>query len=194
MILFIGWILLAPGLASVLIVEKPLKKADAIFVLAGSAAYVERNQKAAALYKEGIAPKIFLTNDGMTGGWNKKEQRNQYFVERALSELISQGVSENNIEILPGKVDGTEDEARLFIETVREKNLKSVLLVTSAYHSRRTLWTFENFAQKNELSIEIGIESPPEQQTAASTWWLSESGWTSVGLEFVKIGYYRLIY
>lgn len=194
--LLLLWILLAPILAENLIVERSLEQADAIFVLGGSAAYVERNQQAALAFKKGIAPKIFLTNDGLKGGWNKKEQRNPYFVERAKWELIAQGVPESAIEILPEIVDGTHDEAALFAETFKERNLRSVLLITSAYHSRRTLRTFENAALKNNLSIEIGIEPAfVGQQTPPSfTWWLKRAGWQYVAGEYLKSFYYWLFY
>lgn len=192
----LGWILLAPCLATLLIVEKPLARADAIFVLSGSAAYIERNQKAAALYRRGVAPKIFLTDDGVKGGWDKKERRNPFYVERARWELMGQGVPEDAIEVLPGTVEGTEDEAKLFAEAAREKDLKSVLLVTSAYHTRRTFWTFENSAKKNDLAIEIGIESPPtgQQTPPPFYWWATATGWRVVGAEYVKIVYYWFFY
>lgn len=190
------WILIAPVLASFLIVDKRLEKADAIFVLAGAAAYVERNQKTAALYKQGVAPKIFLTNDGLRGGWNQKEQRNPYFVERARWELIAQGVPENAIEILPGTVAGTDEEAALFAKTVAEKNLKSVLLVTSPYHTRRVFRTFGKAASKNDLPVELGVASPPtgEQTPKPFVWWLSRRGWRDVAGEYVKILYYWIYY
>lgn len=196
LILFSAWILLAPCPASFLIVEKPLEKADAIFVLGGAATYVERNQRAAALYKQGIAPKIFLTDDGLRGGWNEKEQRNPYYVERARWELIAQGVPENVIETLPGTVDGTKDEAELFVKTAREKKLKSVLLVTSAYHTRRALRTFEKISADNGLKTEIGILSAPfgQQTPPPFYWWLSSSGWNMVAGEYVKSFYYWVYY
>lgn len=193
---FLLWILFAPFLAESLIVEKPLQHADAIFVLGGSSVYVERNQQAALAFKQGIAPKIFLTNDEVKSGWNRKEQRNPYFVERARWELIEQGVPENAIEILPEIVKSTQDEAELFAKTFREKDLHSVLLITSAYHSRRTLWTFEKTALKNDLSIEIGIEPVPvgQQTPPVFTWWLKQSGWRLVAGEYLKGLYYWLFY
>jgi len=196
LILFVIWILLAPVLASFLIVEKPLERADAIFVLAGSAAYIERNQKAAALYKQGIAPKIFLTDDGSRGGWNNKEQRNPYYVERARWELIAQGVPENVIETLPGTVAGTDEEAELFVKTAREKKIKSVLLVTSAYHTRRALRTFEKVSADGDLKTEIGIRFAPvgRQTPSPFYWWLSPSGWNMVAGEYVKSFYYWVYY
>lgn len=194
--LFLIWILLAPYLAENLIVEKPLSKADAIFILGGSSTYIERSQQAALAYKQGISSKIFLTNDGLKSGWNKKEQRNPYYVEKARGELISQGVPETAIEILPGTVYGTQDEAELFAKTFQERDLHSVLLITSAYHSRRTLWSFEREAARNNLSIEIGIEPVPvgRQTPPAEIWWIKRNGWRWIAGEYTKGLYYWLFY
>ncbi|MGC2238034.1 MAG: YdcF family protein [Pyrinomonadaceae bacterium] len=196
LLLFIVWIFLAPFLAERLIVEKPLQRADAILVLGGSSTYLERTSKAAEVYKKGVAPKIFLTDDGKKGGWNKQEQRNPFFVELARSELIKQGVAEDAIEILPGIVEGTQDEAILLEKTARERNLKSVLLVTSSYHTRRALRTFEKVLQNNNDSVEIGIESPPTgwQTSNPSYWWFSARGWNFVAGEYLKTVYYWLFY
>lgn len=195
LLLLLAWILAAPFFARFLIAEKPLERADAIFVLGGSAAYIERNQAAAQLYKQGIAPKILVSDDGTQGGWNKLERRNPYFAEKARWELIGQGVPAEVIEILAPTVEGTHEEADLLIETAPEKHLNSVLLVTSAYHTRRTLRTFERAAAKNNLPLEIGIEFPPEQQIPpAFSWWTSRKGWSAVGGEYVKLVYYWLFY
>jgi uncharacterized SAM-binding protein YcdF (DUF218 family) len=192
--LFLLWLFLAPFLAKGLIVEKSIDKADAILVLSGSSTYLERTQKAAEVFKTGVAPKIFLTDDGSQGGWDKREQRNPFFAERARWELIKQGVPEDAIEILPGVVEGTQDEAVLTERTLRERNLRSILLVTSPYHTRRTLSTFETLLHKN--AIETGIASPPtgEQSPSPNYWWLSVRGWRFVAGEYLKIAYYWLFY
>jgi len=192
----VGWIFLAPFLAEKLIVEKPLDRADAILILSGSAAYIERTQEAAVAFKKGTAPKIFLTNDGLQGGWNQKEKRNPYFAELARWELIRQDIPEGAIEILPTVVKGTNDEANLLARVSAERKLKSLLLVTSAYHSRRALWTFERTVSRNNLSLNVGIKFPPSGQQTLSpfVWWLDIQGWEMVGLEYVKIVYYWLIY
>lgn len=194
--LFLLWVVVAPYLAENLIVEKPLAHADAIFILGGSSAYVERSQHAALAFKRAVAPKIFLTNDNLESGWDKREQRNPYFVERARSELIAQGVPETAIEILPETVFGTQDEARLFAQIFRERHLHSVLLVTSAYHSRRTLRAFEREAARNDLSIEIGIDPAPvgQQTPPSAAWWLKQTGWRWIGGEYLKGLYYWLFY
>lgn len=176
------WIFLAPDF---LIVEKKIEKADAIWVLGGSSAYLERTQKAAELYKLGFASKIFVVNDGVLSGWNEAEKRNIPFYELAERQLIAQGVSVEAIEVLPKLVESTNDEATLLIEIAQERQLKSVLLVTSPYHSRRTLWTFERAVLKNNSSIEIGLQYCLQE---------TRTNWRYVGEEYVKIIYYWLFY
>lgn len=187
--LLLAWILLAPFLANLLIVEKPLEKADAIWVLGGSSTYIERDQKAVELYRKGITTKIFIVNDGVMSGWNQKEQRNIPIYELSRRELITQGVPNEAIEILPKLVEGTKDEADLLIETAQSRQIKSVLLVTSAYHSRRTLWTFQKTVIKNNLSVEIGL-----QKSSNKSWLLSPNDLLFVGKEYVKLAYYWLFY
>lgn len=191
-----GWTVFAPFLAKSLIVEKTLQTSEVIWVLGGSGTYLERNRKAAELYKKGIAGKIILTNDGNVGGWSKMEGRNLAFTELASRELIAQGVPAEAIEILPDLVQGTDDEADLFSEAVQIRQLNSVLLVTSAYHSRRTLWTFQRAASKKGLSVEIGLESAPtgEQTPPPMYWWISRKGWSLVGGEYLKMIYYWFSY
>lgn len=193
---FAAWISLSCLSASYLAVEKPIQSADAIFVLSGSDAYVERTAEAAKLFKEKTAPKIFLTNDGLKGGWDQEEQRNPYFVERARWELIGRGVPAEAIEILPTIVGGTIEEANLLIKVSAERNLNSLLLVTSTYHTRRTLWTFERIVSRNNSPLNVGIKFPSNENLIPSPfgWWLSVQGWQTVGAEYVKIVYYWLIY
>jgi uncharacterized SAM-binding protein YcdF (DUF218 family) len=190
----LAWILIAPYLATGLIVSKPLEQADVILVLGGSSVYIERTQKAAELYKKGVAPKIVLTDDGGRAGWSRLEQRNPPYVELAQKELIRQGVPLENIEVLKPQVSGTIYEAHLLQKKTEETNWKRVLMVTSAYHTSRALWTFEKVFDENKT--EIGIEfSPVGQQTPTpSVWWLTPFGWKVVAGEYVKLVYYWLRY
>jgi uncharacterized SAM-binding protein YcdF (DUF218 family) len=194
--LLLIWILFAPFLAERLIVEKSLEKADAILILGGSATYLERTQKATELYKNGVAPKIFLTDDGERGSWNAKEQKNPKFAELAQKRLIEQGISPENIEILQPEVSGTIDEAQVLANKARENNLKNVIIVTSAYHTRRALWTFERKFEQENLSVNFGIFAPPAgiQTPPPQIWWLSPRGWQFVAGEYLKSLYYSVFY
>jgi uncharacterized SAM-binding protein YcdF (DUF218 family) len=193
-IVFWLWFVLAWLAAGCLIVERKLDKADVVLILGGSAAFEERTEKAAEIYHQQRAPKIFLTDDGERGGWNSKEQRNPFFVERARWHLLELGVSADAIEILPKQVNSTYDEAVLFREEASKHQLKSVIIVTSVYHTRRAFWTFSRNSVND--SFLIGIESPPvgQQSPLPQTWWWYFRGWNFVGGEFLKLGYYWLFY
>lgn len=190
------WIIVAPFVADELVVNRPLEKADAILVLSGSSEYIDRTHEAAKIFKAGVATKIFLTNDGREGGWNESEKRNPYFFEKARAELLVKGVPDEAIEVFPPYVHGTDDEANLVVPIAVERKLGSILLVTSPYHTRRALWTFERAAAKNNASLTIGVLSPPENYRYPTrfNWWMSIYGWSSVGFEYVKFVYYWLFY
>ena len=196
LLLFFVWIFIAPFLAAFLIIEKPLEKADAIFVFGGSSVYIERTGKAAELFKNGVSSKIFLTDDGERGGWSRAEQRNPAFVELAKNELIKQGVAAENIEILQPVVSATADEAKVLAETIKAKNLNSVLLVTSGYHTRRAFRVCEKVLRENNLETQIGIVSPATgiQTPKPNFWWLSPNGWYYVGGEYLKSIVYWTFY
>lgn len=196
LLLFLLWIFVAPYFAEYLIIEKPLEKADAILVLGGSRTYLERTRKAAELYKNGVATKIYLTDDGEFAGWSRTEKRNPPFVELARNALVSNGIPAENIEILEPQVTGTIYEARILSEKAKNANLNSLLLVTSAYHTRRAFWTFQRiFAEQNQMT-RLGITSPPagEQTPVPDFWWFYPSGWNFVAGEYVKFVIYSVYY
>ncbi|MDH3528273.1 MAG: YdcF family protein [Acidobacteriota bacterium] len=192
MILF--WVITAPFLANRLIVEKRIDKADVILVLSGSAAYSERTRMAAEVYRAGVSDMILLSDDGTKAGWSVAEERNPRFVELASRSLVEQGVDPDSIGIMDEQVSGTIDEAVGFAGIAGKKGWKSVLIVTSAYHSRRALNTFEG--QLADTGIDVGIVSPrPGEDTPpAFIWWLSPKGWRLVAGEYLKSAYYWFFY
>ena len=194
LVLVLVWGVLAWVAARALVVNAPLASADAIVVMSGSSTYVERTQKAAEFYRQGRAPLVVLTNDDTRGGWSSAQQRNPYFVERARDELIKQGVPVEKIRVAPGIASSTHDESMLLKDYAVQQRFRSILVVTSAYHSRRALRSLrQSFAGTNTI---IGLEPVPAgSQTPESTlWWLHPDGWRSVGGEYVKLLYYWLRY
>ena len=186
------WVTVAWVAARLLVVNTPLNRADAIVVMSGSAVYKERTQRAAEYYQQGLGPRILLTNDNLRGEWSSPEQRNPYFHELARNKLLNSGVPPDRVEVLPGTVTNTYDEAVALRDYARAHQLRSLLVVTSAYHSRRALWTLNRvFA---DTGIEIGLQSIEngEQTPPPLTWWLHLRGWQMVVGEYVKNVYYRL--
>lgn len=194
LLLFLSWIFLAPRLAERLVVEKPLERADVILVLGGSSVYFERTEKAAEIYRQGVAPKIVLTDDGERAGWSRFERRNIPYVELAQRNLVARGVPVESIEIIKPIGSGTIYEAQEFKEKSTRENWQTVLLVTSAYHTRRTRWTFDRVFENK--AVEFGIAAPPAggQTPPPGYWWLTPHGWNFVAGEYVKSFYYWVYY
>jgi len=194
LVAFVAWSLLAWTAAEALIVKAELAQPDALVVLAGSSTYVERTRRAAQLFQEGRAPSIVLTNDNELSGWSVDEQRNPLFVERAAGELKRQGVPAEKIEIAPGAVSSTYDEAVRLREYANARGLKSILVVTSAYQSRRALWTFRRVFEGSGVAVGVSAVEPGEQSPRAGVWWLYPLGWQMVPGEYVKMIYYWVRY
>lgn len=188
------WFVLAWAAARALIVQAELPAADAIVVLSGSSTYVERTHKAAELFKQGRAPLIVLTDDHTRGGWSNALQTNPYFVERAHEELTKQGVPPDKIIVAPGLAASTHDETLILKDYALARSFRSVLVVTSAYHSRRALRSLRRTFAGTEITV--GIEPAPVgmQTPSAAWWWLRREGWRDVAVEYAKLVYYWFRY
>ena len=103
-------------------------------------------------------------------------------------------VPNERIEVLPRRVASTHDEALLLKEYVDEHHLRSLLVVTSAYHSRRALWTFRRAFEGSGVAVGVAEGEPGLQTPTPGTWWFSPRGWRAVAGEYVKMVYYRLSY
>ena len=96
------------------------------------------------------------------------------------------------VETVARVVTSTFDEAEALREYAATHNLRSLLVVTSGYQSRRALWTLRKvFAGSG---VEVGVEAvePGQQTPRAALWWCSPLGWKLVPGEYAKMIYYRL--
>lgn len=191
----VAWGVAAWTAAEFLTVKADLSRADVIVVLAGASTYVERTRHAAKLFHEGRAPKIALTDDQVRGGYSPERDRNPFFVERAADELRQAGVPTESIEVITGPAVGsTHDEAKLLREYASARGLRSVLVVTSAYHSRRALWTLRRVFRGSGVEVGLDPVAPGGQSPAPATWWLHGLGWKMVAGEYLKMAYYLVCY
>jgi uncharacterized SAM-binding protein YcdF (DUF218 family) len=188
------WPLAAWLAAQALIVTPEPARADALAVLAGSATYLERTQHAAQLFRAGRAPRIILTNDNIRSGWSVAEQRNPLFVERAVEQLRSAGVPADKIDIVPGNVFSTYDEVLRLREYAGLRGWRSLLVVTSAYQSRRARWTLHRVFNGSGVTTGVDAAPPGQQSPRAATWWLHRFGWKLVPGEYAKLIYYWIKY
>ena len=154
-----------------LCVESGKVAADVIIVLGGGSH--ERPLRAAELFKQHAAPRIILTGVG-------DDQINRRL-------LLQAGVPASAIQI-EGQSTTTRENAEFTLKLLREENLHSAILVTSWYHSRRSLKTFEHYAP------DLAFYSRPAYFAFA------REDWTRLGinkrmrLEFLKLPGYWIRY
>ena len=182
---------LAAPLAHFLVVRAEPLRADVVVVLSGSSVYDERIRHGISVFQEGWARSIVLTNDGLRGRWSRRRQANLTSVERARDAVVDAGIPHDRLIILPPAVGSTFDEAIAVRNFAERAGVRSVLVVTSPYLSRRALWVFRRVL---EPAVRVGIDSPPPGRLSPvpAKWWLSRAGWHNVALEYPKLVYYRI--
>lgn len=115
-----------PYLIRFLTVDQELEQADVIIALSGG---TERELYAAELYRLGYAPRIIMS--GIAPGAQSMARR-----------AIEVGVPCSGI-VIEDKSESTYDNAVFTREIVLQQNFKSAIVVSSAYHMRRSKMVFE---------------------------------------------------
>jgi uncharacterized SAM-binding protein YcdF (DUF218 family) len=188
-----GWTLAWMAARALIVRDSPVH-ADAVLVLSGAPVYFERVAYAGRLFADGRADTVLLTNDGVKGSWSMTLGRNPLYYERATLRLTQAGVPPSSIEILQGPITSTHDEAVLVREYVSAHPIKSLIIITSQYHTRRALWTVRQVFKGTPVEIGIEPADPGQNTPPPATWWLHATGWHTVPVEWVKLPYYWLRY
>ena len=95
---------------------------------------------------------------------------------------------------MPEIVSSTHEEAVRLRAYAEARGYRSLLVVTSAYQSRRALWTFRRVFEGGPVRVGVEPVGPGRQTPRAYLWWLHPLGWRLVPGEYVKLAYYRLHY
>ena len=175
-----------------LVFEQKPQKADVIVVLNGRD--TERCLAAVDLYNKGYANLIILAHGPKQPGcdefWKRvgKNFNSKIFFQRAIEAM---GIPENAFKLIGDGVTSTYDEAKATRKFLRENRYKSILLVTSKWHSKRAYLTFKSaFSDDHETKI---ITYPSEYDNFdPDRWWKKEVDAEVVFGEYVRLIYYIL--
>jgi uncharacterized SAM-binding protein YcdF (DUF218 family) len=181
---------LLTGLAGYLVVEDELHPADIIFLLNGD--FNTRPFRAAELYAQGLAPRIVIARVEPSPAERLGLIPNETDISARILEL--QGVPPEAIIILPvpGGVTSTYEEAALLRAYVQANDLRRVIVVTSAFHTRRAGWIVRQELAGLPVTVELAAARSPDYDE--TNWWQSEAGLIAFNNEYIKLGYYLLKY
>ena len=159
-------------------------KAELILALGGDVG--GRVDKAAALFRQGFAPKVMLT-----GLENSHTATRPHYLNWRARFLIDHGVPEEAL-LFDRLSANTWEEAVNTLRFMQESNMQRVLVVSDPPHLRRLDWVWSKvFAGNGE---EYRLIAAPMQSWDAARWWKNEASAQYVLMEYEKLVYYRLVH
>lgn len=180
------------GFALMFISEDAPHTADAALMLGGN--MTGRINAVIDLYKRGRVKKILVSEE------RTPENTVKFFenypgiytppVKAAEKILTQENVDFEIIKSSKGGATSTFDEAYDFSRWVRSKNVKSLILVTDSFHTRRAAYAFKKVMAIQGVKIEIYTLGVMNKTFLPDRWWKSERGLKSYIVEFFSFPIY----
>ncbi len=155
-----------------LIVNEKPQKADVIIVLSGG---IDRVPYGVKLYQSGYAEKVLLSGGNGGADRNMKQQ------------TLELGVPESAI-IQEDQSGTTFENAKYSLNIVKEQGYKSVIVVTSPFHTRRSSIIFARFFK----GINVTMCAVPYDPALTHNWWKDSNSTRFVISEYLKLVWHYL--
>ncbi len=156
-----------------LIQTDPLEHADVIVVLAGDGSGLRLDQ-AVKLMRDGYAPLVLA--DGSADFYGARE------CDLALDYAKRAGAGDA-VESLCMQAHSTLEESQIVDTELRSRQVRSAIVVTSDYHTRRAKMIF---SQLENSPIRYRFDASPTQGFDPDNWWRSREGRKIAGVEWLK--------
>ena len=165
--------------------------ADTAVVLQGSIlGEMARVAGAVTLLREGVVNQVLLSVPHK-GYWDQsipKAARN-YLEKNYGNEIAGRFVY---CETAPD-VDSTQQEADVLIACIQQRGWRSIVLVTSNYHTRRAGWIWRSLLRRARPPVSLGIDGVPDPEFRPQGWWRKRLYAKTWFYEFTKLVYERLL-
>jgi uncharacterized SAM-binding protein YcdF (DUF218 family) len=172
--------LLLRGAGAFLIVSDPLKQADAVVPLGGGSA--ERVTEAVQIIQQYPRALLILTEPGEV---KPGEGSGSTFYRQV---AVESGLSPHSILITEGIQSSTRDEAAAVLRLMQAHGMKTVIVVTEPYHTRRARMIFRDAFKGSGLVVRLHPVS--NHWYRPDTWFLSAEGWRMTLNEYIRLAGY----
>ena len=142
------------------VVEDPLQQSDALLLLGDDNFFADRATRASELYRQKLAPVVVASG--------RRLRPSAGIAELMEHDLIERGVPKERILRFPHDGDNTHEEAVALRSLVTEKNWRSVIVVTSNYHTRRARYIFQRVFPE---SVTVRVASARDGEFDPEHWW-----------------------
>ena len=152
-------------------------KADIAVVLAGDYSG-HRLAKAVDLIRQGYVPRVMLS--GPPGFYGVNE------ADAAIQFAVGKGCPAEWFIPLHHTALSTRDEAAVVLNALKQRNIRSFLLVTSDYHTARARRIYLNAERSRGGGPVMRVVASDDQFFSAGDWWRNREGQKTVFMEWTK--------
>jgi len=142
------------------IIEDTLDKVDALIILGDDNFYADRVTRGAQLFREGRAPVIVASG--------RRLRPNAGIAELMEHDLVERGVPREKIVRFSHDGDSTLEEAQSLVRIVKERKWRSVIVVTSNFHTRRVRYIFQHVFPQD---MDVRVASARDGDFDPEHWW-----------------------
>lgn len=171
------------GFAHAFRVDNPAPSGAIVVLLGGSP---HRPQKAAELYRGGLAPVVLYCRE-------RPDPIFPFDTNRLLHDyLVKLGVPDGAIVELPGEVGSTFDEANRVRAYLAAHPTRRITVVTTAFHTRRARRVFQRVLRGLDVDVRAAAATDPSFDE--SNWYRNENGLVFYFSETIKTILYWVKY
>ncbi len=148
-----------------LVAEDSLEKCDAAVVLSGEQGDGLRTREAVRLYQKGWVKKIVLSGTYFGFGYHE--------TDFSLPLAVRLGVPREDLLPILHEGRSTLEEARIVVPVMEKAGIRTVVIVTSNFHTRRARRIFRRVAVGR---LRVLVHPATDQWFQPDSWWRSREG------------------
>src|SRR5438270_1137458 len=142
------------------VVEDTLERSDAIVVLSDDNFYADRATRASQVFRQGLAPIVVASG--------RRLRPYAGIAELIEHDLIERGVPKDKILRVAHDADNTREEAITLAQVAKQKKWRSVIVVTSNFHTRRARYIFSHVFPND---TKVRITGARDGDFDPARWW-----------------------
>ena len=142
------------------VVEDTLERSDAIVVLSDDNFYADRATRASQVFRQGLAPIVVASG--------RRLRPYAGIAELIEHDLIERGVPKDKILRVAHDADNTREEAITLAQVATQKKWRSIIVVTSNFHTRRARYIFSHVFPRDTT---VQITGARDGDFDPERWW-----------------------
>lgn len=114
------------------------------------------------------------------------------YMQPIIDELERVGLEKERVQVISVPIDGhpiTLKEARFVVAKLSRDGVRSAILLTEGFHTRRSFWVYSQEANRAGLHV---VPSPYFRGYETNSWWYKVHGISDFFEESSKLAYYFL--